>query len=510
LLDESERPSAQLCCHCSVVKKPKTRTFVQYASAVETGVTLTTPFSARHAVSYERALRYNVGLFPNRFSPMPNSILFPENFLWGSATSAFQIEGATNADGRGESNWDRFCQQHGSIADNTDGTIACDHYHRYKEDVQLIASLGLQAYRFSIAWPRVIPSGRGAVNQKGLDFYDRLVDELLQANIAPYATLYHWDLPQVLEDDNGWVNRDTAYAFVDYTRTVVERLGDRVASWATLNEPYVSVNHGYRTGEHAPGRQSITDAFAAAHHLLLAHGLAMPVIREHAPKSDAGIVLNFTPCFANSDDPANQQASDIADGWDNRWYVEPIAGKGYPRETVESLGWNQKEVQPGDMDIIAAPIDFMGVNYYTRQSVRADGSPGSKSLPLTDMGWEIYPQGIHETLSRLHDSHKFKKYYITENGAAMPDQADENDFVDDQDRIDYLHGHLQQIHLAIESGIPVKGYFAWSLFDNFEWAFGYAKRFGIVRVNYETLERTPKASAHWFGQIAVANAMSGQ
>jgi len=392
---------------------------------------------------------------------MPSSSKFPESFLWGSATSSFQIEGATGAEGRSESIWDRFCQQPGAIDDNANGDIACDHYHRYKEDVALMSSLGLDAYRFSIAWPRVV----------------------------------------VLEDKNGWVNRDTAYAFVDYTKAVVERLGDRVASWATLNEPFVSASLGYRTGEHAPGRTSLTDSFAAAHHLLLAHGMAMPVIREFAPNSDAGVVLNFTPAFAASDAAEDQQAFADTDGWDNRWYVEPIAGSGYPKETVQSLGWEQKEVQAGDMDTIAAPIDFLGVNYYTRQTKCATGD-APQTLPVTDMGWEIYPEGIHDLLTTVHNRHGFKKYFITENGAAMPDKADDKDFVDDQDRIDYLHDHLQQVHRAIEAGVPVNGYFAWSLFDNFEWAYGYSKRFGIIRVNYETLERTPKASAHWYSTIA--------
>ena len=433
---------------------------------------------------------------------MPESTVFPENFLWGSATSSFQIEGSTKEGGRSESIWDRFCKQPGAIADNSNGDVACDHYHRYKEDVRLISSLGLQAYRFSIAWPRIIPDGRGAVNQKGLDFYDRLVDELLKANIAPYVTLYHWDLPQVLEDKNGWVNRDTAYAFADYTKAVLERLGDRVASWATLNEPYVSASLGYKTGEHAPGRQSQSDSFAAAHHLLLAHGLAIPVIGDYAPKSDAGIVLNFTPCFPESDTAEDNQAASITDGWDNRWYVEPIAGLGYPTDTVEALGWDQKEVQPDDLKVIAAPIDFLGVNYYTRQLQSADGTTSAKRLPLTAMGWEIYPQGIYETLTLLHRNHGFKKYYITENGAAFDDPPGQNEFVDDQNRIDYLHDHLQQLHRSIEFGVPVKGYFAWSLFDNFEWAYGYEKRFGLIRVNYDTLERTPKASALWYSEVA--------
>ena len=433
---------------------------------------------------------------------MPDTYNFPEDFIWGSATSSFQIEGATDEDGRGESIWDRFCEKPGAISDKTNGKVACDHYHRYKDDVALMSELKLSAYRFSIAWPRIFPSGGGAVNSKGLDFYDRLVDELLSANITPFATLYHWDLPQALEAKNGWVNRDTAHYFVDYTHAVVEKLGDRVASWATLNEPFVSASLGYRTGDHAPGRTSLNDSFAAAHHLLLAHGMAMPVIREHAPNSQAGIVLNFTPSFPYSDSEEDIKANETTDAFENRWYVEPIAGKGYPQRGVELLGWEQKEIQAGDLETIAAPIDFLGVNYYTRQTRRAGSIPAPQTLPVTDMGWEIYPQGINELLTTLHQRHQFKQYFITENGAAMPDTADASDNVDDQDRIDYIHDHLQQVHLAMSDGVPVKGYFAWSLFDNFEWAFGYSKRFGIVRVNYDTLERTPKASARWFSQVA--------
>lgn len=466
---------------------------------------LITQHSAFNAAQYKRAASTAL---PAATGEDMSTFKFPSDFLWGSATSSYQIEGATGTDGRGESIWDRFCTKPGAIADHSNGDTACDHFHRYKEDVALIASLGLQAYRFSVAWPRIIPNGTGAINHKGLDFYDRLVDELLAADIAPFATLYHWDLPQALEENNGWVNRDTAYAFVDYTRAVVERLGDRVSSWATLNEPFVSASLGYNTGEHAPGRKSLHDSFAAAHHLLLAHGLAIPVIREMAPKSDAGIVLNFTPAFPYSESPEDRQAFEDTDAFENRWYVEPIAGKGYPAAGVRSLGWEQKEVQAGDLKLIATPIDFLGVNYYTRQTRRAGQIPAPQTLPVTDMGWEIYPQGIKELLNTLHQRHAFKKYFITENGAAMPDKADANDFVDDQDRIDYLHDHLQQVHEAMESGVPLKGYFVWSLFDNFEWAFGYEKRFGIVRVNYETLARKPKASANWYSNVIKTGTVS--
>ena len=376
---------------------------------------------------------------------MPDTYNFPADFIWGSATSSFQIEGATDEDGRGESIWDRFCEKPGAISDKTNGKVACDHYHRYKDDVALMSELKLSAYRFSIAWPRIFPNGGGAVNSKGLDFYDRLVDELLSANITPFATLYHWDLPQALEAKNGWVNRDTAHYFVDYTHAVVEKLGDRVASWATLNEPFVSASLGYRTGDHAPGRTSLNDSFAAAHHLLLAHGMAIPVIREHAPNSQAGIVLNFTPSFPYSDSEEDIKANEATDAFENRWYVEPIAGKGYPQRGVELLGWEQKEIQAGDLETIATPIDFLGVNYYTRQTRRAGSTPAPQTLPVTDMGWEIYPQGINELLTTLHQRHQFKQYFITENGAAMPDTADASDNVDDQDRIDYLH--LSLIHI---------------------------------------------------------------
>ncbi|MEM9602605.1 MAG: GH1 family beta-glucosidase [Pseudomonadota bacterium] len=427
---------------------------------------------------------------------MSNAFDFPPDFVWGTATSAYQIEGATDVNGRGESIWDRFCTVPGAIADGSDGRIACDHYHRYREDVDLIATLGFNAYRFSIAWPRVIPNGTGPVNAKGLDFYDRLVDALLEKDIAPYATLYHWDLPQTLEDQGGWRNRDTAHAFADYTHATVARLGDRVTSWATLNEPYCAAVLGHQTGEHAPGMRFLKATFAAAHHLLLAHGLAIPVIRDQAPQADAGIVLNFTPAYPASDSDADKKATAIKDGFDNRWYVEPIAGTGYPEDTVNAMGWDQAEIQPDDLNAIAAPVDFLGVNYYTRQVISAEG-PVEPTLPVTDMGWEIHPDGLYDTLRTLHTHRRFTKLYITENGAAMPDTADDTDRVDDQDRIDYLERHLESLLRARRDGVPVEGYFGWSLLDNFEWALGYAKRFGLVRVNFDTLARTPKASALW-------------
>ena len=426
---------------------------------------------------------------------------WPDHFRWGAATSSFQIEGATDADGRSESIWDRFCTVPGAIADGSDGRRACDHYHRADDDVALMADLGLEAYRFSVAWPRVVPAGRGEVNPAGLDFYDRLVDRLLAFDIEPHATLYHWDLPQILEDEGGWQSRATVDAFVAYAEAVTRRLGDRLSSIATLNEPFVSASHGYRTGEHAPGIRSLDAACAAAHHLLLAHGRAVPAIRALAPDTPVGIVLNFTPVFpADDSDGALAQAA-VVDGWDNRWYVEPIAGEGYPFDTVHALGWTRSQVRPGDLDAIAAPIDFLGVNYYTRQLIDGDGEAVTGELPTTDMGWEVYPQGLGDLLQRLHARHGFDRYLVTENGAALPDRSDGAGFVDDSDRIDYLRRHLASVGRAVEAGVPVEGYFVWSLFDNFEWACGYEKRFGIVRVDYETLERTPKASALWYRDL---------
>ncbi|MDY7101916.1 MAG: GH1 family beta-glucosidase [Actinomycetota bacterium] len=434
-------------------------------------------------------------------------VAFPPGFVWGTATSAFQIEGGSTADGRGESIWDRFCAQPGTVLDGSDGSVATDHYGRYRDDVALLAGLGMGAYRFSIAWPRVLPAGTGAVNEAGLDFYDRLVDELLAANITPYPTLYHWDLPQALEDRGGWVSRDVTDAFVEYAAAVVGRLGDRVRSWATLNEPFVSATHGYWEGVHAPGRTSLEDCLAAAHHLLLAHGKAVPVIRELAGRAGAdgaevGIVLNFTPTTPYSDEEADVERAALLDAIENRWYVEPVAGLGYPEVGVAGLGWDRREVRDGDLDTIATPLDFLGVNYYSRQVARAGDAHVEPTLPVTAMGWEIHPQGIGDLLVGLDERHGFPKYLITENGAAMPDDVVVDGAVHDRDRIAYIADHLTEVHRAIGAGVPVEGYFVWSFLDNFEWAYGYARRFGIVHVDYETLVRTPKASARWYAEVA--------
>jgi beta-glucosidase len=427
---------------------------------------------------------------------------FPQDFLWGSATSSYQIEGAAHTDGRGESIWDRFCDTPGAIKDASNGDIACDHYHRYPEDIALMRRLNLNAYRFSIAWPRVLPSGTGAVNQPGLDFYDRLVDALLAAGIQPFPTLYHWDLPQALEDAGGWPTRATAEAFADYAEIVVNRLGDRVSDWMTLNEPFVSANHGYLTGEHAPGRRSLADGLAASHHLLLGHGLAMERIRAGSPGAKVGIVLNFTPVTPIGNSPAARDRQQLIDELDNHWYVEPIAGLGYPEYAVDRLAWAQDEVHSGDLALISRPIDMLGINFYTRQMVGAIEGEREHRGPATAMDWEIHPPTLGDLLRRLHEAHHFPRYLITENGAAMPDNVRIDGRVIDTDRLEYIAAHLGQVHQAMEDGVPVAGYFAWSLLDNFEWAHGYGPKFGLVAVDMDTQHRTPKQSALWYAEVA--------
>ncbi len=428
--------------------------------------------------------------------------LFPTDFLWGSATSSYQIEGAIAADGRGESIWDRFCTIPGAIKDGTDGAVACEHYHRFDEDVELMKRLHLNAYRFSIAWPRVLPDGTGQVNSRGLDFYDRLVDSLLAAHIRPFPTLYHWDLPQTLEDAGGWPVRGTAEAFAEYAAIVANRLGDRVSDWMTLNEPFVSANHGYLTGEHAPGRSSLADGLAAAHHLLVGHGLAMERVRAASPGARVGIVLNFTPVTPIGTSPAALDRQQIVNDIENRWYVDPIGGIGYPQYTVARLGWAQSEVRDGDMDLISRPIDALGVNFYTRQMVGAIDGEREPRGALTAMGWEVHPPALGDLLRGLHKTHSFPRYLITENGAAMPDTDVVDGRVIDNDRLDYIAAHLGQVRQAMEAGVPVEGYFAWSLLDNFEWAHGYGPKFGLVAVDRDTQHRTPKESALWYAEVA--------
>ena len=427
---------------------------------------------------------------------------FPNDFLWGSATSSYQIEGAVDVDGRGESIWDRFCTIPGVITDGSSGAEACDHYHRFGDDIAVMQRLNLNAYRFSIAWPRVLPHGRGQVNSRGLDFYDRLVDGLMAAGIQPFPTLYHWDLPQALEDEGGWPVRATAEAFADFVEVVVTRLGDRVTNWMTLNEPFVSANHGYLTGEHAPGRRSLGDALATSHHLLVGHGMAMQRIRATSPGARVGIVLNFTPVTPIGSSPAALDRQQLVNDFENRWYVDPIGGLGYPQYTVDRLGWSQREVRDGDMELIAKPVDMLGVNFYTRQMVGAFAGEREDRGAETAMGWEVHPSALGDLLRGLHEVHHFPRYLITENGAAMPDLEVVDGRVIDNDRLEYFAAHLGQVHQAMEDGVPIEGYFAWSLLDNFEWGHGYGPKFGLVTVDMETQHRTPKRSALWYAQVA--------
>jgi len=423
------------------------------------------------------------------------STLFPPDFRWGVATAAYQIEGAVSKDGRGPSIWDTFSHTPGKTYNGDTGDVACDHYHRYSDDLELMVKLGIQSYRFSVAWPRVLPQGTGRVNAKGLDFYERLVDGLLARGIEPNATLYHWDLPQPLQDRGGWGNRDTAQAFVGYADAVSRRLGDRVKLYATFNEPWCIAILSHEIGEHAPGLHDRRLALQVAHHVLLAHGLALPVLRENAPKAQHGIVLNFTPAYALDNTEEAQQAATLADGTFNRWFADPLFNGRYPEDIWALYGDTVPEVQDGDLAQIAAPIDFLGVNYYTRVSF--GGNAGN--VERTAMGWEVFPQGLRDLLLRLQRDYG-APMYVTENGAAYEDTLVDG-AVHDPERISYYERHLAAVHEAIEAGANVKGYYAWSLLDNFEWAKGYSKRFGLVYVDYPTQRRILKSSAKWYAEL---------
>ncbi len=428
---------------------------------------------------------------------------FPPTFVWGVATASYQIEGAVHAGGRGESIWDRFSHTPGNIHNGDTGDVACDHYHRYAEDIAIMAGLGLDAYRFSVAWPRVVPAGVGEVSTAGLDFYDRLVDELLGNGITPYVTLYHWDLPQALEDAGGWPARATAEAFAEYASVVAARLGDRVPRFTTLNEPWCSSDLGYRVGVHAPGRRQHQAALAAAHHLLLAHGLAVPAIRAAAPRSEVGITLNFEPKAPASSHPLDVEAALAAHDQYNRWFLDPVVGRGYPAHGAAAWGWDQLEVADGDLAVIAAPIDFLGVNYYTRQVVRSpdlDPLPAASAPELTGMGWEVYPEGLTEILEFVASRTGELPLYVTENGVAYPD--DPEDPGRDPHRVEYFRRHLVAALAAIDRGVPLRGYFAWSLLDNFEWGYGYSQRFGVVHVDFVTQQRTVRDSARYLADVA--------
>jgi beta-glucosidase len=431
---------------------------------------------------------------------------FPAGFVWGAATAAYQVEGAVGEDGRGESIWDRFTSTPGKILNGDDGRVACDSYHRYREDVALARALGLDAYRFSIAWPRILPAGRGAVNAAGLDFYDRLVDELLAAGVQPFPTLYHWDLPQALEDRGGWPAPDVVEAFVEYTAVVLARLGDRVRRWLTLNEPWVVAWLGYGTGQHAPGRASEADAIAAGHNLLVAHGRAAEVIRRDAPGAEVGIAIDLIPMHPLTGSEADSAAARREDVVRNRWFLDPVLRGAYPPEALERLGPLLPPSAGEDMATIAQPLDFLGINYYRRHVVRADPASGLPAVvhheggEYTGMGWEVTPETLKELLLRLRDDYAVPPLYVTENGAAFADSRS-NGHVDDPQRTSYLERHLGAVADALGEGVPVAGYFVWSLLDNFEWSLGYSQRFGLVYVDFDTLERVPKASYAWYRDL---------
>ena len=427
---------------------------------------------------------------------------FPPDFAWGVSTSAFQIEGAARADGKGESIWDRFCRTPGAIADASDGDVACDHYHRLEEDLDLIAGLGVGCYRFSVSWPRVQPEGRGAWNPKGLDFYERLVDGLLTRGVQPHLTLNHWDLPQALQESGGWAARDTVEHFVDYARGIGARLGDRLRGLTTHNEPWVMAILGHETGIFAPGHRSRREAMQVAHHLLLSHGRTLQALRADGCRAPLGIVLNLAPMVPASDSPADQARARLEDGKLVRWFMDPLFLGRYPQDVLEHLGEDAPTHTAEDLACIAAPLDFLGINYYSRSVVSAEAPFDVKTsgLPLTDMGWEIYPQGLTELLLRLHADYRLPPVYITENGGAFADPLVDGR-VHDSDRVRYLADHIGAVAEALRQGVPMAGYMVWSLMDNFEWASGYAKRFGIVHVDYATQRRTLKESALWYREF---------
>ncbi|MER6037102.1 GH1 family beta-glucosidase [Streptomyces sp. NPDC001835] len=432
----------------------------------------------------------------------------PHDFLWGTATAAYQIEGAVDEDGRAPSIWDTFSHTPGKIANDDNGDVACDHYHRWREDIALMRRLGTNAYRLSIAWPRVIPGGTGAVNAKGLAFYDQLVDALLEAGITPAVTLYHWDLPQALQDRGGWPERATASAFADYASTVAERLGDRVKLWATLNEPSCSAWIGHLEGTMAPGWTDLTAAVRASYHLLLGHGLATQALRAAVPDARIGIVNNLSTVFPATDRPEDVAAARRHDGHVNRWWLDPVHGRGFPADMLETYGVELPE-QPGDLETIAAPLDWLGLNYYFPAYVADDPdgpAPHARSVrrpdvPRTGMDWEIDASGIESLLLRLTEEYGARKLYVTENGSAYPDVVRPDGTVDDPERQEYLERHLAACASAARKGAPLAGYFAWSLLDNFEWAYGYDKRFGLVHVDYDTQIRTIKGSGHRYADI---------
>ncbi len=432
----------------------------------------------------------------DKLSLPTNSAMLSTDFIYGVATASFQIEGGASS--RLPCIWDTFCDTPNKVADGSNGLVACDHFNLWQQDIELIDSLGVDAYRLSVSWPRVITES-GELNQAGVQYYLNILDELKAKNIKAFVTLYHWDLPQHLENNGGWLNRETAYKFQDYADKISKAFGDRVYAYATLNEPFCSAFLGYEAGIHAPGIVGKEFGKKAAHHLLLGHGLAMQVLAKNSPNSKNGIVLNFTPCYPETDSPGDIAATAFADDYFNQWYIKPLFDAKYPEILAQLPQENHPEIMDGDMEIISHSMDFLGVNFYTRAIYRADADEVFFQIdppePRTDIGWEIYPKAFSELLVSLNEKYSLPPIYITENGAAMADKLVDG-IVNDEDRIDYYQNHLNAVNDAIIQGVKVDGYFAWSLMDNFEWAEGYLKRFGIVYVDYDSQERTIKASGH--------------
>ena len=431
---------------------------------------------------------------------------FPHNFLWGAASAAYQVEGAWNEDGKGESIWDRFSHTPGKINDGNTADIACDHYHRYEEDIALMREIGLKAYRFSTSWSRVLPTGRGRINPKGLDFYDRLVDRLCAANIEPLLTLYHWDLPQALQDEGGWDNRNTAHAFADYTALMVKRLGDRVNYWTTFNEPSVITFIGFLTGEHAPGFKDQRMAYQVAHHLMLAHGLGMQTIRTIKPDAKAGIVLNLW-----MSEPASDSADDLASAnkfWDENetLFLDPLFKGHYPPAVYDMVGKNMPKIQDGDLALIAQKMDYVGINYYSRNVLTAKGKVEKiEGSEYTEMGWEVCAPALRRMLVKINSEYNLPSIIITENGVAFKDEVSADGKVHDLRRIEYLKEHFIQTRLAMLDGVDVRGYMVWALMDNFEWGHGFSKRFGLAYTDYTTQKRIVKDSGEWYADVIRKN-----
>ncbi|MFQ3610613.1 MAG: GH1 family beta-glucosidase [Fimbriimonadales bacterium] len=431
---------------------------------------------------------------------------FPSDFLWGAATASYQIEGYPLADGAGASIWHRFSHTPGTTHEGQNGDIACDHYHRWQEDIEWMRRLNLNAYRFSLAWARILPEGHGRVNPAGLDFYKRLVDALLEHGITPMITLYHWDLPAALHDRGGWMNRDCVGWFADYASLIFRELGDRVPLWATLNEPWVVMALGYLFGQHAPGLRDLGGASRAGHHMLLAHAQAVKAFRAFVP-SDAqiGIVTNLGPQQPATDSPQDQLIATLWHNFINRYFLDPIFRGEYPQAVLSFIGEFAPPIEEGDMETIQTPIDFVGVNYYTRNVLTYDATDafGSRSVPqegkrYTEMGWEVYPEGLYEIMRWVQEEYGSIPLYVTENGAAFADELNAQGEVDDPLREEYLRAHIEQCHRALQDGIPLRGFFYWSLMDNFEWAFGYTKRFGLLYVDFDTQQRILKRSGRWY------------